>query len=164
MIISLIQHYCENDNYKIHLIPHVIENEKDCIDGDVYICRELARQYSVAVAPAFESPIEAKNYISAMDVFVGARMHSTIAAYSSGVPVIPFSYSRKFEGLYENLGYRYLIHGREDDTQAAIAKTFCWIDNRVELKKEINASMKIIDSYLNIFSDDISKKISIYRR
>ena len=38
-------------------------------------------------------------------------MHSTIAAFSSNVPVVPMSYSRKFEGLYnETLNYPYVIN------------------------------------------------------
>ena len=45
------------------------------------------------VAPYFATPMEAKSYISGMDLFIGARMHATIAAISAGVPVIPFSYS-----------------------------------------------------------------------
>ena len=32
-------------------------------------------------------------------------MHATIGAISSGVATIPFSYSRKFEGLFGNLEY-----------------------------------------------------------
>ena len=36
---------------------------------------------------------------------MGARMHACIAAFSSGVPVVPMAYSRKFEGLFGSLGY-----------------------------------------------------------
>jgi polysaccharide pyruvyl transferase WcaK-like protein len=40
-----------------------------------------------------------------MDFFCGSRMHACIAAVSSGVPTVPISYSRKFTGLFESLGY-----------------------------------------------------------
>jgi polysaccharide pyruvyl transferase WcaK-like protein len=33
-------------------------------------------------------------------------MHATIAAVSSGVPTIPLAYSRKFQGVFEPLGYK----------------------------------------------------------
>ena len=50
--------------------------------------------------------MEAKSHISGMDFFIGSRMHACIAAYSSGVPVFPLGYSRKFTGLFaEKLGY-----------------------------------------------------------
>ena len=32
-------------------------------------------------------------------------MHACIAAFSSGVPVVPMAYSRKFAGLFGTLGY-----------------------------------------------------------
>ena len=39
----------------------------------------LKEEFPCAVlAPDFKNPIEAKSYISNMDVFIGARMHSTI--------------------------------------------------------------------------------------
>ena len=44
-----------------------------------------------------------------MDFFMGARMHSTIAAFSSEVPVFPMAYSRKFNGLFaDTLQYPYM--------------------------------------------------------
>ena len=40
---------------------------------------------------------------------MGARMHSTIAAFSSEVPVFPMAYSRKFNGLFtDTLQYPYM--------------------------------------------------------
>ena len=65
-----------------------------------------ARYPRAIVAPAFRTPVEAKSYIAGMDFFAGARMHACIAAVSSGVPVYPLAYSRKFNGLFvETLGY-----------------------------------------------------------
>ena len=111
----------------VHLIPHVVGGE-DELDSDTGICRELHRRYPETVlAPTFSSPMDAKSYISAMDVFSGARMHSTIAAISASVPVVPFSYSRKFEGLFESLGYRYCIDGRALGTDEAFDRTVHYI-------------------------------------
>ena len=31
--------------YVLHLIPHVIENDNDKLDGDVQICSELYKKY-----------------------------------------------------------------------------------------------------------------------
>ena len=52
----------------------------------------------------FKTAIQAKSYISNMDVFLGSRMHSTIGAISSGVATIPLSYAYKFEALYKEDG------------------------------------------------------------
>lgn len=151
LIIALKQNVC----YKIHLIPHVIENTNDHIDGDVNVCQMLAKEYNLLCSPSFNTPIEAKSYICKMDVFIGARMHSTIAAFSANVPVIPFSYSRKFEGLYENLQYPYLIHGCSDTTDMALAYTIEWITKREELKNKIDLSIKQINSYLGVFESEL---------
>ena len=149
----------EDVNIRIHLIPHVIEKANDNIDGDVKVCRLLSEKYNVLCAPAFSTPIEAKSYISKMNVFIGARMHSTIAAFSANVPVIPFSYSRKFEGLYENLKYPFLIHGCSDTTELAFEHTIEWINKREQLQNRVNASMNQINTYLSIFESDLENNI-----
>ena len=105
--------------------------------------------------------MEAKSIISAMDIFIGARMHATIAAISSGVATIPFSYSRKFEGLFNYLNYPYVISGRSETTEAAIAKTKKWIENVTEL----NAAVYKSGEYIQAQKDDFLNKISqIFRK
>lgn len=158
-ITELISALKKRDDVEIHIIPHVIETDSDNIDGDVSVCRSIAKEHGLIAAPAFTDPIDAKSYISSMDVFLGSRMHSTIAAYSSHVPVIPFSYSRKFEGLYENLNYDYVIHGCLDNTETAIKNTIEWIDSRDKLKGSINESMDLICQYLDNFNSALKEKI-----
>jgi len=100
------------------------------------------------VVDPFDTAITAKSFISGMDVFTGARMHATIAAYSSGVPVIPFSYSRKFEGLYDFIKYPYVISGKSIETEMAIKKTIEYIEEYDLLRKSINDYKPQIDSIL----------------
>ena len=140
------------DKYEIHLIPHVICNDYNNIENDIKACNELKEVYNECiVAPSFNTPIEAKSYISNMDIFIGARMHSDIAAYSSEVAVIPFSYSRKFEGLFNSLNYSYCINGREMSTEEALEKTLEYINNYKLLQKETHEGMKIANSKINKF-------------
>ena len=136
----LLEKYSQDKKYKVHLIPHVVyKTSRDVADNDWYICNDLAEKYSnVRIAPFFESPMQAKSYIAGMDVFVGARMHATVAAYSSGVAAIPFSYSRKFEGLYESLNYPYVISGTVLTTDEATEKTIGYIDDIEQLRKNIS--------------------------
>ena len=44
-----------------------------------------------------------KGYISKCSFFVGARTHSTIAAYSTGVPTLVIGYSVKSRGIATDL-------------------------------------------------------------
>ena len=106
IIESLLQY---DDNIYIHLVPHVV-CENDSHGNDYELCYNLYKEYHnprIILAPFFLDPIKAKNYISVLDFFTGARMHACIAAFSSGVPVFPISYSRKFIGLFnETLKYK----------------------------------------------------------
>lgn len=158
-ILELISELKRHEGFCVHLIPHVIENENDHLDGDVKVCQSLAKENNVICAPAFSNPIDAKSYISKMDAFIGARMHSTIAAFSSNVPVVPFSYSRKFEGLYETLNYPYLIHGCSDTTENAVNRTIKWILEKEKLREQISVSMQQINCYLSIFENELVKNI-----
>lgn len=92
---------------EVHLVPHVIVREGPMVKEDDWrASAALAREFhDVVLSPAFESPSQAKSYIAGMDFFIGARMHACIAALSSGVPVVPMAYSRKFAGLFGSLGY-----------------------------------------------------------
>lgn len=96
---------------EVHLVPHVIVNEGRLrLEDDLRACESLAEEFPEArLAPAFESPSEAKSYIAGLDFFVGARMHACIAALSSGVAVVPMAYSRKFASLFDSLGYRHTV-------------------------------------------------------
>ena len=92
----------------------------------------------------FESAIEAKSYIASMDLFSGARMHATIAATSSGVPVIPVAYSRKFNGLYDTLKYKYYIDAKADITlEEALAMFDEYANDLENLKISLNNARDI---------------------
>lgn len=95
------------DGCEVHLIPHVIVRSGPMQAEDDYTASEKlhAEFPGTVLAPAFDSPSEAKTYIAGMDFFMGARMHACIAAFSSGVPMIPMAYSRKFAGLFGTIGY-----------------------------------------------------------
>lgn len=161
---QLISEYIKDSQYEVHLIPHVIA--KEIVDDDTFVLDLLKSKYpKCKVAPLFENPMSAKEYISSMDVFTGARMHATIAAFSSNTPVIPFSYSRKFEGLYDTLRYPYCINGKSLTTKEAIEKTKNYIARYQELKEVISNNSAIatirIDKFkyiLNNILSDLSDK------
>ena len=101
--------------------------------------KEIKRKIdNVNVVEPFNNPIEAKSLISSMDIFVGARMHATIAAFSSGVACIPMSYSRKFTGLYNSLGYDYVVDLERANDKEVVALVDSYIKNYRELTKAVN--------------------------
>lgn len=148
------QEYCKavvksllDDGYEVHLILHAYNEDLSNADNDLVAASELNRLFPEAIlSPRFNTPMEAKSYISGMDVFIGARMHATIAALSAGVPVIPFSYSRKFEGLFESLDYRYVIGGTRVLTDEGIQRTLEWIEEDSKLKESVKKCKETIDN------------------
>jgi polysaccharide pyruvyl transferase WcaK-like protein len=98
---------------------------------------------NVILAPRFDSPSEAKSYIAGMDFFMGARMHACIAALSSGVPVVPMAYSRKFKGLFGALGYDYTVECTTESADAIETRIVAAFEARGALKEEVQAAMTL---------------------
>ena len=154
--------------FEVHLIPHVTKSanaNRIIPDGDYPACKEIAKEFpEVILAPCFETPYDAKNYIAGMDYFIGARMHATIGAFSSGVITIPFAYSRKFQGLYEKIGYPYFLDGTKLETQEALDKTFYYIENSTELKEKSKKAMTEVKNNIQIFESELNAIFDLVKR
>ena len=146
LIREIITYFLNIDNVKVHLIPHVVGGERH-IENDYAVSYDLYEEFNnpnLILAPLFLDPIIAKGYIAGMDFFMGARMHSTIAAFSSGVPVLPMAYSRKFNGLFvDTLGYQHILDllKENDGVLNIVSENF---KNREQLKDEICGAMNKI--------------------
>lgn len=146
---------------EVHLISHVIEPHM-AVEDDVHASGQLLKEFpSVVVAPAFKRPSEAKSYIAGMDFFVGARMHACIAAFSSGVPVVPVAYSRKFNGLFGVLGYRVLADGKATTNADLVQTVLHAYDDRVALRDEVArgvaSARERLKAYENLLSSELSR-------
>ncbi len=161
MYIEKIIAYLEQcEEYDIYLIPHVYSESMDEIENDYLACLQIKDRFTNCSIPKlYDLPMEMKGYISQMDYFLGARMHATIAAFSSGVVTIPFSYSRKFEGLYESLEYPFVIHGNSSNTDKAIEDTVRFIKNESELVNRQLIAMKKVNSKLDEFKKKVTSLI-----
>ena len=156
-IYSVIE-YMESNDYEIHLIPHVVDNNYNSPENDVRACDEVHELFPhTIIAPRFENPIQAKSYIANMDVFIGARMHSTIASFSTGVLTIPFAYSKKFEGLFGNLNYKYIIDGVNTPTSESIESTMDYISKKDIIKLEQEKSMKFVSGKMAFLKQTIKE-------
>lgn len=90
---------------EVHLVPHVIPSHAPYEDDYPVAETIKARFPELLLPPRFTGPSQAKSYIAGLDLFLGSRMHATIAAISSNTAVLPMGYSRKFSGLFSSLGY-----------------------------------------------------------
>lgn len=152
-----------DETYEVHLIPHVNSDTVE-IDDDYRVCQKIAEENSkLILAPRFDSPVDAKCYISGMDIFSGARMHSTIGAISSGVPVIPVAYSRKFNGLYNTLEYPYLIDAKADITLEEAIKQFCnYINEREQMMEAVERAKTIYCKGLEKYKAEFAQCLDLY--
>lgn len=149
---SIVKKLVSSNKYEVHLVPHVISKDESSPENDVKASEELKSLFKECIiAPEFDTPVQAKSYICNMDVFLGARMHATIAAFSSNTATIPIAYSRKFAGLYENLGYNVIIDLTKIETNQAIKKTLEYIDDMESLKEMVIESNSFAKSKLDNF-------------
>ncbi len=164
-ITSIIDNLIDQKRYDIYLIPHVVREDRgeliDKIENDLVASKEILNMYegNIKVAPVFETPIEAKTFISNMDIFIGSRMHATIASFSTGVPTIPIAYSRKFEGLFSNLDYNYVIDATELSTEDAIKNTLIYINDISKLRESVEMSKAIIEKNIEKMRKDFSNAL-----
>lgn len=140
------------EDVELYLIPHVFIQTGDGAEDDLRACKEIQEMFPhTTIMSEFITPMEIKGFIATLDVFVGARMHATVGAFSSGVATIPFSYSRKFEGLFHDLGYQYLIEGTSMSTEEAVEKTLHWEKEYEKLRDQVGSSMKLLGEKQAVF-------------
>ena len=122
----------------------------DPSDDDGAIADILAKEFPQAERiPDFAHPSCAKSFISGAKLVVSARMHACIAAYSTGVPVAPLAYSRKFSGLLgETLGYGELIDVDTPNAEAVVAACLSVLDRHDAVAAEIAAGNGRVDAMI----------------
>lgn len=161
LIREIIQFFLSDPNVKLHLVPHVVNRIRN-VENDYALSFDLQKEYGddrIVLSPLFLSPVDAKDYISGLDFFMGSRMHATIAAFSSGVPVVPMAYSRKFNGLFcETLNYSAMV----DLTVMDINETLQVIQNAFESKQQLKQQIQhslhtIVEEKKKNLLDDLTK-------
>lgn len=141
---------------EVWLVSHVL-GDRNFTEHDDPAIAELAKEFPEAkAAPKFPDSEQAKSFISGLEFFTGGRMHACIGAFSAGVPVAPFAYSRKFNGLFGTLGYNRIVDGRVVDTDTAVKETHEAFDARADIAKEIAEGMKIARQRLDIYENQLT--------
>lgn len=158
---EIINYFLSLKNVVLHLIPHVVLQERN-VENDYAVSFDLCEEYKherLVLAPFFLSPVDAKSYISGMDFFMGARMHATIAAFSSGVPLIPMAYSRKFNGLFiDTLHYDNLVDMKTMDDEEIFESVKTSFDKRQKLSSIIQDRMNgVVKEREKQLLDDLSR-------
>ncbi len=126
---GFIRHILDTSDKKILLIPHVVWDNND----DRRPLSEFYNEFKDTgrVKLVGDAPAEVlKGYIARCVFFVGARTHSTIAAYSSGVPTLVIGYSVKSRGIATDLFgtcENYVLPVQEISDRDSLIKDYEWI-------------------------------------
>ncbi|HJC25648.1 MAG TPA: polysaccharide pyruvyl transferase family protein [Candidatus Eisenbergiella merdavium] len=125
----LIRHILETTEMGVALIPHVVWKSND----DRTVLRELLAEFRSTgrVVLLEDADCETlKGYISRCRFFIGARTHSTIAAYSSLIPTLVLGYSVKARGIALDLfgtWENYVLPVQSLQEEDELAKGFDWL-------------------------------------
>lgn len=127
----LLEYIIKETDYNIALVPHVmIEGNNDLEAMKIYFEKyqntgriRIIKKYSACAI---------KGYISKCKIFVAARTHASIAAYSTCVPTLVLGYSVKSRGIakdifgsYEN----YVLPINQINEETDVQKSFMYILN-----------------------------------
>lgn len=160
---ELLRQLTARPEVEVHLVSHVIEPHMP-VEDDVAAAKHLGSEFpGVVVATTFTRPSEAKSYIAGMDFFTGARMHACIAAFSSGVPVIPMAYSRKFNGLFGTLGYSHVADCKKDDAKAVVTKILDGFSRRESLRANVGQALKQVDARVGRYENALREVLKALR-
>lgn len=128
----LIENILGEMDCNILLIPHVVWSHNDDRKPLMELYhkyKETGRVYMVQD----QNCTQLKDIISNCEVFVGARTHATIAAYSTCVPTLVVGYSVKARGIAKDLfgtneNYVLPVQGLKED--ADLWNAFRWVYQR----------------------------------
>lgn len=135
---ELMRYLIEKTEYKVLLIPHVVKRDSDDreILQQLYECfQDTDRVYMVSDYNC----MELKSLISQCRMFIGARTHATIAAYSTCVPTLGVGYSIKARGIAKDIfgqEENFVISVQKMKSKTDLMKAFCWLqEHENDIKK-----------------------------
>ena len=132
--IAMIEYILENTDYQIALIPHVVIADND----DRKPIHQLYEIFKASGRICFINDcncLQLKGFISRCALFIGARTHATIAAYSTCVPTLVVGYSTKAKGIATDLfgtAEHYVLPVQQLRTENDMVEAFIWLNTNQE--------------------------------
>jgi colanic acid/amylovoran biosynthesis protein len=143
LMTDAIDYIVETQGATILLIPHVYSPGSDDRDIIGKIIENVSNPQRVFQIKNEYTAAELKGIIGLCDVFVGARMHATIAATSLCIPTVGVAYSHKMYGIIgSSLDMnQYIISiDQLDATQLIKTLDMVW-SNRTAIKEHLEETM-----------------------
>lgn len=157
----------ETTDANLVLIPHVM-SAPGHYESDPGACEAVAESLRgkhagrVLVSPRTLDQCQVKWLIAQTDWFCGTRMHSTIAALSSGVPTATVSYSDKAKGVFETCGQgEQVIDPRELDTGTVVERLKASFEARAVAKASLAAHLPAVKAKATEQMDAVAERIRL---
>lgn len=100
---NFIQYIIDNTDMNIVLIPHVVWEHNDDREPLDKLYEKFKSSNRVVMIKKDYNAMQLKSIISKCRMFIGARTHATIAAYSTCVPTLVIGYSVKAKGIAKDI-------------------------------------------------------------
>lgn len=160
--LELMKYIINESDATIALIPHVIWENNDDRKVLKKLYEDLGGNERIVLVEDHTAP-ELKYIISRCKMFVGARTHATIAAYSNLVPTLVIGYSVKAKGIAQDLfgtEKNYVIPVQELGDSFMLVDAFKWLNSN---KEQIHNHLKqIMPEYLNKGKNVKEKILSLF--
>ncbi|WP_069998868.1 polysaccharide pyruvyl transferase family protein [Cellulosilyticum sp. I15G10I2] len=157
---KLIEYIIKQTNKQVALIPHVVIEDNSDLTPLTELFNEFKHTKRVVLIEDHNC-MELKGFISRCCLFVGARTHATIAAYSTYVPTLAVGYSIKAKGIAKDLfgDYsHYVVPVQEMKNDSELTKAFIWMlkrENEIKdyLEKTVPNYIKPIENVIGLIEE-----------
>lgn len=157
---KLISHILDATDATIALIPHVVIEGNDDRIPLHHLYEEFAHTGRVLLVDDHNC-CELKGYISRCRMFIGARTHATIAAYSTCVPTLVLGYSVKSKGIARDIfgsEEHYVLPVQEMQSPVELASGFDWLlANEMSIREHLKSVMPNYIKTAYAAADAVSK-------
>lgn len=141
---KVVEYLIKNLNATVIFVPQVIgpwsNDDRTVADNISNLVKDKHKCISIKGEYTTE---EVKGIIGECDMFIGARMHATIASTSMFVPTVAIAYSSKTHGIIgEMLGQeRYVLDIKNLDYNTLIPKIDDAWNNKEKIKRDLESKM-----------------------
>lgn len=146
IMVGVIDNLVENLNATVIMIPHVYSSGVDDRTVINNIFYKIKNKSKVEIIKNECTSEELKGIIGQCDLFIGARMHATIASTSMLVPTVGIAYSHKIYGIIgDMLGQeKYILNIKDLNYENLISKINDAWENRKKIKKELEMKIPMV--------------------
>jgi len=134
LVKQIVDYFLTINDVTVVLVPHVFPEDELSVESDSTACKAVynslnKEQQKNVILPVTEpTQRQVKYLIGKCNFFMGARMHSCIAALSQCIPTVGMAYSDKFAGVFKTVDAEQFVvdmrHAKVEQILTTVSKAF----------------------------------------